>query len=423
MSVRNAAEECLTIDFKFDPLEVDETVDDVEKLIREEFPGLETLPLMWNGVLCQKITSKEIMEQKYSFHPFYAILTRRNDSKLEIKLVAFNGKLVSSEVVESIGSLKQGSGILNNLTETKLCQGIRELEDIHNSKHLLEYLNDEVVCRHMKCRYRISPSRSSNTTLCSNCQRLRDSIQPETRGSSPSSISTRTKSRNKKRKIDYNEEELDDNNFQELKLEYLEEEDVYLDINMSDTQVGIVSITDREDCPENVKIKLPDVSEQGDQIKKQSSPSDESLGKNYACQYCQSQLQSKLSKTKHEKNCKKSNSPPEVRKPARVEKLKCPVCFAQFRYDKNFDLHMEIHKAKDSYFQTIECPDCSVKIQGSDINIHYAKTHDPDMGVCLACLRCMKKASLPTHYSSNHRMTLPRLKKTYLCTECGKVFK
>ena len=147
----------------------------MQQIIWTDYPMLETNILSSSDSLhvWKNKTDQKGLKFLVNFHLIFKV---QNDCTIIANLITFNGKTVDSLVFhkqeQQSAAPEHIKVFLNDFaTDHSLCLGIDRFNVDHNEDHLMEFLNDTIIVRSIKCRFKLKPN--SAELFCEECAKIK----------------------------------------------------------------------------------------------------------------------------------------------------------------------------------------------------------------------------------------------------------
>ena len=145
----------------------------VQQYIIASYPMLETNILSSSDALhvWKNKTDQKGLKFLINFHLIFKV---SNDDTIIANLITFNGKTVDSLLCrrqdeEPPDNMKL---FLNEFaSDHDLCQGVDRFHINPDEEHLLEYLNDSIIARNIRCRFKLKSNQDD--LFCDECAKLK----------------------------------------------------------------------------------------------------------------------------------------------------------------------------------------------------------------------------------------------------------
>ena len=156
----------------------------IQQIIFRDFSNLEANIISTSEILHVFRLKKDQKGLKY-LPNFHVIFQAHKDSTLTARLVTFHGKTVDSLVFKKTENDEDFPTHIKDFMlkysseDLQLCQGIlRENAQNVYVEHLIEFLNDVVIVRSIKCRFTIKDAKA-DLIRCEECTKIIPSIKVE----------------------------------------------------------------------------------------------------------------------------------------------------------------------------------------------------------------------------------------------------
>ena len=162
---------------------INKVMDDLkwmQQVIWSDYPMLETNILSSSDALHVWKNKTDTKGLKYLVN-FHLIFKVQNDCTIIANLITFNGKTVDSLVFHRSKNEQDHLMVISDhlkvflndfSTDHDLCQGVDRNNIQENEEgHLLEFLNDSVIARSMKCRFKLKSN--PDELFCEECAKLK----------------------------------------------------------------------------------------------------------------------------------------------------------------------------------------------------------------------------------------------------------
>ena len=101
--------------------------------------------------------------------------------------------------------------------------------------------------------------------------------------------------------------------------------------------------------------------------------------------------------------------------PQESDLLKCVICLKPYKTEAAITNHLKSHEKYFDMKGSVDCPECKVSVEKSDLTCHFERIHSPKTS-CSACLEIFKNSNeLRLHIQTFHT-------DKFVCEICGKGF-
>ena len=394
----------------------------IQQIVFRDFDNLEANIISTSEILHVFKLKKDLKGLKY-LPNFHVIFQAHKSDNLTVRLVTFHGKTVDSLVFKKS---EENEGLPEHIKEfmlkysssdLSLCQGIlREKAMNVIEEHLVEFLNDTIIVRSIKCKFSIK----SDLTICEECTKIIPSIKIE-----PYVMT----------KIERVEEAL------EFTItEKKEDPDYVPDYHDNDEPYD-------QDWEEYKPISLPSAIKIEKIEKKQPLKRKYQKGQSIRSQAwkhsngikCEAIIErinpkdEEIIEMKHPAKRSKYAQGPKASKgwggnvvrggrPTDAEsykersKFKCKVCLRTYRSKPSFDEDQAKHAKYFELTGQLKCPECKIMVDRMKLTDHFVANHSGKQ-CCIGCQKIvtshdgvLRKHIVKYHHNQN------------ICETCGKVF-
>lgn len=400
----------------------------IQQIVFRDFSNLEANIISTSEILHVFRLKKDQKGLKYL--PNFHVIFQAHKDNLTVRLVTFHGKTVDSLVFKKTENDEDIPDHIKDFMdkysseEMQLCQGIKRDDALNPiEEHLIEFLNDVVIVRSIKCKFTIK----SDLTRCEECTKIIPSVKVE-----QPYVMTKIEHAEEVLKFTITEKKEDpdytpDYDYYDDEGNYNQDWEEYKPIKLP-SSIKIEKIDKKplkrkyQKCKPILKVENAWKYSNGVKCEAIIEPINPKDPETFVRSGTHPAKKSKYATGGLKASKGWGGKVVRGGRPTDAESLKfrsnykCKICLRVYRSKPSFDEDQAKHAKFFELTGQLKCPECKTMVDRMEMTDHFAANH-PGKQCCIGCQKIVSdgEGDLRKHIVKYHH-------NQNICETCGRIF-